>query len=95
MIEKMKTYEVKGGLNGRRKYVVFDFEVVTKTKKTMREKYHKCLICSETRYIQRHHLCTGKTIPLCPIHHQAVHHGDVRVVEKHLIKKSELKEEKE
>jgi hypothetical protein len=63
-----------------KKYRVWLRGEITKSKKTRRKKYHKCLICSETRYVQRHHIRPGLTIPLCPLHHSATHIGDVDIM---------------
>ena len=64
---------------------------VTKSKKTRRSKYSKCLICEETRYITRHHIKMNGhqikdiiknikiTVPLCPLHHLALHSGDINL----------------
>jgi len=71
----------------RKKLTIGKFEVsmkgqITKSKRTKRPKYAKCLICEETRYVERHHLKPNKTVPLCPIHHRAIHIGDIKIKEK-------------
>lgn len=71
----------------KKKLTIGEFEIImkgeiTKSKRTLRPKYFKCLICDETRYIERHHLRQSKTVPLCPIHHRAIHIGDVKIKEK-------------
>jgi len=49
-------------------------------------KYGSCMLCPETRYIQKHHIDGKKadegtqrrTIPLCPICHIAITRGDLK-----------------
>lgn len=62
-----------------RTYEITVHNIISKSKKEQRPKYKKCLICSDTRYIQRHHIERTITIPLCPLHHSAVHRKDIDI----------------